>query len=348
MKILRRGNIPSSNITNTNTICTKHTNITTNVPIFSPAQTPSQSDNILHESQQTQYDIQPSLLSMVSINTSYSSYIKPGMCEIHIQIIKPWSHQICNMGDTGANINAISECCAHYLYKKYIQTDRRAFRVRTGGGHITCQQYIPLSIKSDGVTLHHNKFYIILDLPFDYLVGRPLSTRLAHELVKIHPTISTEFHHKPHNLDSLSDENMVDYPWPARPVPKTTHSTQQPQPQIADQYPKLTKYIHDTLINHGDICAKREFDIGRHQTTVSGHYTYPLAEHPQNIDLDEIKAQLEMMVVRNSLQGRNPWISIYSPEENGEARIVFNGRKLNAITKRLAYSAQYPKFNAEI
>ena len=287
---------------------------------------------------------------MESINTTYSSYLKPGMGQTPITFTKPWSHSTTTTGDTGANINAISEDIAHRLYKSYIQEDRSAFRVRTCGGYITCQQYIPLEIESDGVRLHHNKFYIIPDLPFDYLIGRPLLTRLGYDLTKIHPTMPTEYHHQRENLDTVEDEDIVDDQYLVKPLSKTTEPTPKPKPRINNSNPQLTKWINNALSNHTEICAKSEFDIGRIPSSefkiefLQSVDTTPIrcAEYPHNVkDIDEIERQLRLMkamglISRSELPWRFP--SFIVPKKNGEARIVFDYRKLNAITKRLAYS----------
>ena len=365
--IPHRGNIPINNTTNTNTI---HTNTTTDtIPTDITTNTPSDkipADHLssipskpipfqpIHNVQEPQqppfHYIQPLLLSMESINTTYSSYIQPGMGEIPLNVTKPWNHKVTSMGDTGANINAVSEYCAHHLYNQYIQTDRRAFRVRTGGGYISCQQYIPLAIKSDGITLHYNKFYIIPDLPFDYLIGRPLLTRLGYDLTKIHPTMPTRYHHHPQNLDSLADEDIVDYSYPVQPLSKTTEPKPPPQPLIANRCPILTKYIKDALSKHTNICAKGEFDIGQIPNSefkiefLQSADTTPIrcAEYPHNMtDVDEIERQLQVMVQKKLIsRSESPWRfpTFIVPKKNGEARIVFDYRKLNAITKRLAYS----------
>jgi len=103
--------------------------------------------------------ISPTLLSMESINTTY---IDPSLDQIPLDIIKPYRHQISTIADTGANINAISFTKSN-IYSKYIQLEHRPFRVRTGGGYITCQEHIPLSIKTENSNLHSIKFYIIPD-----------------------------------------------------------------------------------------------------------------------------------------------------------------------------------------
>ena len=286
---------------------------------------------------------------MESINTTYSSYIQPNMGEISINITKPWKHNTDAMADTGANMNAISLTIAETLYKKYIKTERRSFRVRTGGGYISCQDFITLSIQSDSGILHNIKFYIIPELPFDYIIGRPLLQELGYQLTKINPTITTQYHHHPDNIDCLADEDIVHSP---SPLPPKTH-TQQPilqKTKIAKRDETLTKFIQNALKDHTNICAQSEFDIGRIPNSEfkiefkNGVETTPIrcAEYPHNIkDVAEIERQLRLMIAMGLIsRSDSPWRfpTFIVPKKNGEARIVFDYRKLNAITKRMAYS----------
>ena len=112
-----------------------------------------------------QYHITPILLSMESIDTTYSSYLHNDMYHISLQIKSPWKHTIETVADTGANLNAISLDCAQNLYKQYIQKENRSFRVRTGGGYISCQEYITVSIHHQNNNYQNIKFLIIPDLP---------------------------------------------------------------------------------------------------------------------------------------------------------------------------------------
>ena len=291
---------------------------------------------------------------MESINTAYSTYIQPGMGEIPITFTKPWEHKVISMGDTGANINAISQSIAYQLYRKHIQTDARSFRVRTGGGYITCHEYVSLSITSDNVHItnqHYNKFYIIPDLPFDYLIGRPLLNRLGYDLTKIHPTMPTKYHHHREDLDSLPDEDIINHPYPVRAKVKNQFVPQSVKlPDIANRCPILTKFIRTTLANHKELCAQSEFDVGCIPNSdfkiefLESVDTTPIrcAEYPHPIkDIDEIERQLRVMIKMKLIsRSESPWRfpTFIVPKKNGEARIVFDYRKLNAITKRLAYS----------
>ena len=337
------------NIININTNNTIHTNTTTDhVP---QTQNTCNYHGPLPFDQQPQ--IQPLLLSMESINTANSSYIRPGMGYINITFTKPWKHKVHTMGDTGANINAISMDTAYRLYKKYIQSESRSFRVRTGGGYISCQEYVTFTIKQDDVYLDNLKFYIIPDLPFEYLIGRPVLTHLGYDLSKVNPATPMNYHHPRQNLDSLEEEDMPDYPYPVTAHPKSTQpnlNSTLPNVDIAKRDQQLTNYIKDALLHHSNICAQGEFDVGcipdsefkiEFKPNVD---TTPIRspEYPHNIkNIAEIERQLRLMIKMELIsRSESPWRfpTFIVPKKNGEARIVFDYRKLNAITKRLAYS----------
>ena len=301
--------------------------------------------------------ITPSLLSMESINTTNTSLSQRGMKRISLEFIHPWSHIVHAIGDTGANINAISLHTAHKLYQYHIKTDRRSFRVRTGGGYISCQDYVKFTILSDGVYLKDIKFYIIPDLPFNYLIGRPILDQLGYDLTKVNPTTPLEYRHRREDLDALPDEDIVSNPYPIQPKSKTLSSTTTPDNnnhaldlKIADRNASLTDYIKTQLHNHSQICAQNEFDIGQIPESEfkiefrENVDTTPIrcAEYPHNVkDVAEIERQLRLMIEMGFIsRSDSPWRfpTFIVPKKNGEARIVFDYRKLNAITKRLAYS----------
>ena len=300
--------------------------------------------------------ITPSLLSMESINTTNTSLLQRGMKQISLEFTKPWSHTVHTIGDTGANINAISLHIAHKLYQYHIKTDRRSFRVRTGGGYITCQDYVAFTILSDGIHLKDVKFYVIPDLPFNYLIGRPILDQLGYDLTKVNPTTPLQYHHHREDLDALPDEDIISNPYPIQLESKTgnvetPHNNKDTiNLKIADRNTPLTSYIQEQLLRHSEICAQNEFDIGEIPDSEfkiefrENADTTPIrcAEYPHNIkDVAEIERQLRLMIEKGFIsRSDSPWRfpTFIVPKKNGEARIVFDYRKLNAITKRLAYS----------
>ena len=267
------------------------------------------------------------------------------MYHVPLQLINPWEHNIEAVADTGANLNAISMDCAYKLYKKHIMSETRSFRVRTGGGYISCKDFIIVSIRHQNNNIHHIKFHIIPDLPFDYLVGRPLLNELGYQLTNISPNIPTQFHHEREDLDTLPDEDIVHDPYPL-PLNKT--QIQQPKAKVANRDKKLTEFIIKALAHNTHICAQGEFDIGCIPNAEfkiefkSNVDSTPIrcAEYPHNIrDVGEIERQLRLMIKKGLITRSNsPWRfpTFIVPKKNGEARIVFDYRRLNSITKRMS------------
>ena len=292
-------------------------------------------------------EISAILFSMESINTTY---IDPTLDEIPIQIMHPFQHNITAIADTGANINAISLETAQLYKDKFIHTANRSFKVRTGGGYITCQQYIPFGIKQDDYTMEHVKFWIIPDLPFEYLIGRNLIRRLGYKLTKIEN--DDEFHHKRENLDCFEDEDIINPYYPVGRAKNSQSKTEcTPKYNISNRHKKLNAFIKKALMDYQEICAKSEFDIGQIPDSEfkiifkNNVDTTPIrcAEYPHNVlNIAEIERQLAHLVGIGLITAgsESPWRSptFIVPKKNGEARIVFDYRLLNAITERMGYS----------
>ena len=196
---------------------------------------------------------------MESIST-VNIYTEHEMDMIRMKIVDPITHQVSAIADTGANINAISSTTAAQ-YKQYIKYNHKPFRVRTGGGYISCRSYIPFTLKHPTTEFTSKcKFYIIPDLPYNYLIGRPTQRLFGYKLVHVGPT---EYHHKPEELDIGYDSDdeieQYDNPLPTMSAPITLNFD---DIKISERDADLTKYIKEALQQHHDIIASDEFDIG--------------------------------------------------------------------------------------
>ena len=148
-------------------------------------------------------------------------------------------------------------------------------------------------------------------------------------------------------MDSLLDEDNVHDPYP---VTLSKTQDQQPKAKVTDRDKKLTEFINKALLHNTHICAQGEFDIGCIPNAEfkiefkSDVDCTPIrcAEYPHNIrDVGEIERQLRLMIKKGLITRSNsPWRfpTFIVPKKNGEARIVFDYRRLNAITKRMSYS----------
>ena len=324
--------INSSQITSQTNL---HTIETINIDDNNNRQTPAPK----HE-----HHIRSLLLSMESINTTY---INVSAEKVPIVVTQPWDHKIITVGDTGANMNAISLKQAQ-KYVKYIQSEPRAFRVRTGGGYISCQDYVSFTIKDGETYLRNIKFYIIPDLPFQYLTGLPLLRQLGWHLANLPDLLKLVYHHKPEDLDCIDEDDDVFNNYPLSPETETP--TPISQPKISDRDKDLTEYIINRLKLYQHVCAQNEFDIGQIPNSEfkiefkDNVDTTPIRcnEYPHDIrHVYEIERQLRHLLKIGFISRSNsPWRSptFVVPKKNGEARIVFDYRLLNAITKRMAYS----------
>eukprot|EP01084_Bolivina_argentea_P283805 486171_1 len=144
--------------------------------------------------------ISPTLLGIESINTCN---IDVPIDVIDLDVKTPIDKVIRAAADNGANIDAISGIEA-LKYKKHVQSDRRAFRVRTGSGYIWCKEYVPLVVNNRGRN-KKIKLYIIWDLPYNYLIGRGTQRDLGWKLVQ---TGCSTYHHKRNVLDGFADNDI--------------------------------------------------------------------------------------------------------------------------------------------
>ena len=207
--------------------------------------------------------ISPTLLGIESINTCN---INIPIKMISIQISKPITKLITGAADNGANIDAISGIEAMQHYKQFIKTDRRAFRVRTGGGYIWCKDYVPLILSNgNNGKLLTVKLYIIWDLPYKYIIGRNTQHQLGWRMVNIG---NSTYHHQRETLDALPDDDIVkatEYPLESTLNDNNTTKTLNVENIcISDRDPKLKQFIMNQLKTyHKSVIAKHEWDVGK-------------------------------------------------------------------------------------
>ena len=277
---------------------------------------------------------------MESINTCD---IDDSHDEISFLIIKPISNYITSVADTGANINAISGTTATQ-YRQYIQHAPRAFRVRTGSGYIYCRQYVTITISHNDKQIP-TKFYIINNLPYEYLIGRSTIRALGYALQQIKPI---SYHHQHESIDAINDEDVPRcslYPTANDP----NHLLNLDNVKISDRSKQLASFIRKQLQQHHQIVAKHEWDSGQIPSSQfriefkENVDTTPIQcnEYPHNIlHIAEIERQLaylceKQFISKSTSSWRFPTFIV--PKKSGEARIVFDYRLLNAITKRISY-----------
>ena len=287
----------------------------------------------------TELDIPYELLGVESINTVD---IDVAVDRIDLPVIRPLQTTIKAVADSGANIDAISGK-ASLPYSKWLKSERRAFRVRTGSGYIWCKEYLPLNVKN-GSKILQIKMYVIWDLPYDYLIGRNSIRAMDYRLMK---ATSVYTHHR-EVLDSTEESLPLShdtYP--------TKESDSKPIDQndlnISDRDIKLKRFIIDSISRNAHISSKHEMDTGKitefpfRIKFKKGADTTPIQcpEYPHSVQhTAETERQLDYLRHIGYISYSNsPWRfpTFIVPKKNGESRIVFDYRQLNAITERMAY-----------
>ena len=119
-----------------------------------------------------------------------------------MDVLQPFQEQIITVADNGSNVNCIGPKIA-MKYKEFILNDRKEFPLHTGAGDVMCRAYLPIHIKNNSAIVKA-KFYVLWDLPFDYLIGRPLIRTLGYHLIQ--PRVSTYFHEGTSNVLTKEDE----------------------------------------------------------------------------------------------------------------------------------------------
>ena len=258
---------------------------------------------------------------------------------IDLDIQTPLKQKISAVADTGADIDCISGVAA-LRYRKYAQPLKHALRIRTGGGYIWCKEYVPMIVRNRHKFLKLN-LYIIWDLPYDFLVGNPSLKALGYELVQ---RAMTTYHH--HREDIEVNEDIL-YP----DLPKETEVTDLnlENVKISDRDKKLKDFILEQLQEHHNVISKNEFDIGKipdaefHIKFKDNIHVEPIqcSEYPHNVlHTDEIERQFTHLYHHGLIrESESPWRfpTFIVPKKTGDARIVFDYRRLNEITESISY-----------
>ena len=150
---------------------------------------------------------------MMVKQTIDTAFIEVPHDSINLHFKLPIQTTIQALIDTGSSIQVISGLMA-MKFKPYLLNEKTSFKVRTGNGDVSCRQYLPVVIQHNHYTIK-TKFYVMWDLPCDFLVGRSLLKALGYRIMKIDNDV---FKHigKPDMLDDdeLDDEffERISYP----------------------------------------------------------------------------------------------------------------------------------------
>ena len=267
---------------------------------------------------------------------------------IPLQLSYPIKEYVTAAADTCSNINAIGAKTA-LKYKEHVQHVQKPLLINTGKGVLECYDYV--NITMDDNTNHI--FCVIYDLPFDYLIGRKLINKMGYHLTRIQYT-----NYFIHNAKNIEDDEINHFP----NHPDINNMIQKYDIDINElvhghKYnPKVEPFILELLKAHQSDIAGHEFDSGIIKNYIfrvplndescepvqSKEYRIPLAAK------EELNRQLQKLrkygFIRDST---SKWSSptFVVPKKTGDWRIVFDYRKVNALSKKLKYPIPDINFN---
>ena len=282
-----------------------------------------------------------SLYSQQTLNTQS---IQIPVKTVDINIISPFKNTVISVADLGSDIECINKQIAD-KYIHHIQHDPKGRLIRTGNGPIQIHKYLLIKIQHKSQCFV-SKFWVLPQLPFQYLIGRNLIHLLGYDLInRYEPYI-----HYPEpiddgdaDLDMLSCSN-----YPINNVDDDGHDVT----PIIDydllqiENPELDQPIKQLLKQYDNMVAKSEWDKGNISLEEfridwiddKAPDPWKMREYPIKKSLQtevdrHIGKMIDVELIRPS---RSCYVSpIFAvPKKTGDIRIVFDYRKLNSFTKR--------------
>ncbi len=241
--------------------------------------------------------------------------------------------------DGGSALDVISTRIAHKFHDK-IKTSKSPKEVQTGNGLVSTDRYLPAHCVTQNDTLMFTRFWVLDIGNVDWLIGLTSATILKSKSIPRDKV----WEHIPDELDGV-DESLDDMACSLLPTERQTidyDSVHVPIEGLRDE-------IHALLRQYDTVIAKHEMDSGKipnieftidwidgieNPTPIvcKEYHTKPTAKI-------EVIRQLNEMVKHGYISDKSTsaWqFPIFGvPKKTGDVRIVFDYRKLNAITKKI-------------
>ena len=255
------------------------------------------------------------------------------------------------VADTGSDIEAIGIGPTKYYKNKglvKIASPGNEVVVTTGNGKRLCREYVPVKVLNAKGKQIQTKFWCLPLQNIDWLIGNRLLYQLGWQLVNKF----VEWKHDPSPMDEadegLDDLHCVNYP------------LYQQEPEI-DVTPLIKNNCSDPILSEflcnkmkeyqQHIAAKHEWDSG---TIINRRFGIDLMDEHVNdtftskeyymtpVYKEEVKRQLKGMEENGlieKIKGNTRFISsiFCVAKKTGDIRIVYDYRKLNAITKMIQW-----------
>ena len=304
-----------------------------------------------------------------TMETTCTTCIRPIQCNQPMEITHPFKEKVTVFTDTGASLNVINGKIAT-KYQQYLCKSPRPFFVRTANGRVTCQTYLPLKVRGKAIDFYAKnkrgtlpvptkmvdaiaKFYVIPELKYEYLMGRRLQAALGM-VHGNHAQIIEDWIHQRNEADDWGLTDKFEYPMAPGiyPIGDPEKDNKIDINAIKIKDPQLEPCIRKLLESHRTNLATHEMDSGRfqlkqHEFSIKfkeGIDTTPICCNEYSIPRQhkrEIQRQIDALKDAGFITPANesPWrFPIFCvPKKTGDVRIVFDFRKLNALTKLNKY-----------
>ncbi len=280
----------------------------------------------------------------IGIDTRHRAVI-PMNC-IELPLLKPQKYTVIAACDTMSDIDCMGiNPTLYYRNLGLIKHDPTGVNIMTGNGKFTVHNYVPITIQCRNNQKLIRKFWCLENLPtYDYLIGKFTLPLVGYELQRTYQ----EYIHNPTNIDNVECEldDLLCSNYPLIDEQKLDFS------DLRIENPLLGDFVKDQLSQYETIVAKHEFDSGtlhdmefeiklkpEHMYTKNGflskeYWMNAKAKRETKIQIDGLN-NFGLISQIKSAKYVSPLFSV--PKKTGDVRIVFDYRKLNAITVRNRY-----------
>ncbi len=289
---------------------------------------------------------------------------------LRLRCVAPFTERITVRADTGADVNAVDALFAHRHHREQVRQLEHPMPLSTANGLAWCHEYIDLELENapepDAKPLRA-RFYLLWDLPFEWIVGTDTLYGLHYRLVRSDratrtcvPVLRDEdvFDHPRDLLDvdeDDEDENAQKRAYPRREDARQLSESLEnllssDKLKVGNRSSEFHDFVEQRLRTYAGAISTSEYDVGLIDDAVfelkfkgGEEPTVPIRcrEYPHSVQhIAEIERQLSYLLeigfIRHSKSAwRAPTFIV--PKKCGAARIVFDYRRLNAITERMAY-----------
>ncbi len=287
-----------------------------------------------------------------------------------LRVVAPFNELISVRADTGADVNAVDALHAHRHHRDRVRQLAHPMPLSTANGLTWCHEYIDLQIENGtepGAKPLLTRFYLLWDLPFDWICGTNTMYDLHYRLVRSDratrtcvPVLRDEdvFVHPRDLLDvdeDDEDENALKRAYPRREDARQLSESLEnlltsDKLKVGDRSSDFKDFVHSRLRNYAGAVSKSEYDVGlidgavfelRFKGGQPPQTPIRCAEYPHSVQhVAEIERQLSYLLAIGFIRhSKSAWRAptFIVPKKCGAARIVFDYRRLNAVTERMAY-----------